>query len=158
MKVKTFQIRLAEEHLESDTQFINESIELINIKRVMSEFITGQTERWSILIFYESQKAESTFSQHDKISYSKDVELTDSENEIFAALKEWRLDQATELGKPAFIVCSNAELVSVVKMKPETKEDLLEIKGFGEHKIAKYGSDTIAILNSFGSVDKAITN
>lgn len=38
MKVKTFQIRLTKEHLESDTQFINESIALINIKRVMSEF------------------------------------------------------------------------------------------------------------------------
>lgn len=149
MKVKTFQIRLSKEHLESDTQFINDSIEFMNVKRVMSELITGQIERWSILIFYEDQKAESTSSHHDKISYSKDIELTDSENEIFAALREWRLDQATQLGKPAFVVCSNVELISVVKMKPETKGDLLKLKGFGEHKIAKYGNDIITILNSF---------
>lgn len=149
MKVKVFQIRLSKEHLETDTQFINESIELMNVKRVLSELVVGQVERWSILIFYEDRKVGPTFSRHDKVSYSKDAELTDSENEIFAALKEWRLDQATQLGKPAFVVCSNAELVSVVKIKPETKEDLLKLKGFGEHKTAKYGSDIIAILNSF---------
>lgn len=149
MKVKTFQIRLSKKHLESDIQFINESIELINVKKVMSELITGEIERWSVLIFYDDQKIGPTFSRHDRISYSKDAELTDSENAIFAALKEWRLDQANELGKPAFVVCSNAELVSVVKTKPETKEDLLKLKGFGEHKVAKYGSDIIAILNSF---------
>lgn len=149
MKVKTFQIRLSKEHLEDDTKFINESIELMNVKRVMSELITGQTERWSVLIFYEDQKVGPAFSRYNKVSYPKDAELTDAENEIFSALKEWRLDQATELGKPAYIVCSNAELVSVIKMKPEHKEDLLELKGFGELKISKYGNDIIAILNSF---------
>src|SRR5690554_2898048 len=115
MKVKAFQIRLSKEHMEGDIQFINESIELMNVKRVMSELVTGQLERWSVLIFYEDQKVGPTFSRHDKISHSKDVELTESENEIFAALKEWRLDQANQLGKPAFVVCSNAELVSVIK-------------------------------------------
>ncbi len=149
MKVKTFQIRLSKEHLEGDIQFINESIKLMNVKRVMSEFVTGRLERWSVLIFFEDQKVGSTSSRHEKISFSRDVELTEPENEIFAALKEWRLDQANQLGKPAFVVCSNAELVSVVKMKPETKEDLLELKGFGELKISKYGNDIIAILNSF---------
>jgi superfamily II DNA helicase RecQ len=47
------------------------------------------------------------------------------------------------------MVCSNAELIGVVKMRPQNKQDLLKIKGFGEHKIAKFGSDIIAILNSF---------
>lgn len=156
MKVQAFQIRLSKEHLENDIQFINESIEFINVKRVMSEFVTGQIEKWSVLIFYEDQKAgatssghNATLSSHNKISYPKDAELTGAEIEIFAALKEWRLDQATELDKPAFVVCSNADLVTVVKMKPETKEELLKLKGFGEHKTAKYGNDIIAILNSF---------
>lgn len=48
MKVKTFQIRLSKEHLEADIQLINEYIELVEVKRVMSELITGQVERWSV--------------------------------------------------------------------------------------------------------------
>jgi superfamily II DNA helicase RecQ len=149
MKVQAFQIRLSEEHLEGDIQFINEAIEFINVKRVMSEFVTGQIEKWSVLIFYEDQKAGATSSSANKIAYPKDAELTEIENEIFTALKEWRLDQANELGIPAYMVCSNAELVTVVKMKPETKEDILKLKGFGEHKTGKIGDDIIAILNSF---------
>ena len=149
MKVKAFQIRLSKEYLEGDIQFINESIEFIDVKRVMSELITGQIERWSVLIFYEDQKDSVTSSRHDKVSYSKDAELSDDEKVIFAALKEWRLDQATELSLPAYMICSNAELVTVVKTRPESKEELLRLKGFGEHKIAKYGGDILAILNSF---------
>lgn len=88
MKVKAFQIRLSKEYLEGDIQFINESIEFIDVKRVMSELITGQIEMWSVLIFYEDQKDSVTSSRHDKVSYSKDAELSDDEKGIFAALKE----------------------------------------------------------------------
>ncbi len=149
MKVQAFLIRLSNQHLEGDTQSINEFIEFVDVKKVMSEFSIGETEKWSILVFYEDQKVEGTSSISNKISYSKDTELTDLENEIFEALKEWRLDKATDLGIPAYMICSNAELIGVVKMKPETKEDLLKLRGFGEHKTAKYGNDIIAILNSF---------
>src|SRR5690554_2638936 len=149
MKVKAFQIRLSKEHLEGDIQLINESIEFVDVKRVMSELIIGQVERWSVLVFYEDQRDRVTLSRQDKVSYSKEVELSDDEKEIFAALREWRFDQATELSLPAYMICSNAKLVTVVKMKPESKEDLLKLKGFGEHKITKYGSDILAISNSF---------
>jgi superfamily II DNA helicase RecQ len=149
MKVQAFLIRLSNQHLEGDTQRINEFIEFVDVKNVMSEFSIGETEKWSILIFYEDQKAEGTSSISNKISYSKDTELTDLENEIFEALKEWRLDKATDMGIPAYIICSNAELIGVVKMKPQNKQDLLQIKGFGDHKVAKFGSDIIALLNSF---------
>ena len=149
MKVKAFQIRLSKDHLEGDIQLINESIEFVDVKRVMSELITGQMERWSVLIFYEDQKDRATSNRKDKVSYSKDDELSDDEKEVFAALKEWRIDQATELSLPAYMICSNAELVTVVKMKPETREDLLKLRGFGEQKTTKYGSDILAILNSF---------
>lgn len=149
MKVQVFLIRLSDKHLEGDTQSINEFIELVEVKKVMGEFSIGETEKWSILVFYEDQKAKSISTIGNKISYPKDTELTDLENEIFEALKEWRSDKATDLGIPAYMVCSNAELVGIVKMKPENTQDLLKIKGFGENKISKIGSDIIAILNSF---------
>lgn len=149
MKVKAFDIRIPKEYLADDIRLINESIEFMNIKRVLSEFIPGQIERWSIVIFYEEKKLGSTTSRYDKVSYPKDVELTVDEKEIFAVLKEWRLDQSAELGIPAYMICSNAELVTVSKMKPDSPEELLKLKGFGEYKTEKFGNDIITILNSF---------
>lgn len=149
MKVKAFDIRISKEYLEDDIRLINESIEFMNVKRVLSEFITGQIERWSIVIFYEEKKSGSAASQYNKVSYPKDAELTVDEKEIYTALKEWRLDQSTELGLPAYMVCSNAELITIAKMKPESSEELLKLKGFGEYKTEKFGDDIITILNSF---------
>ncbi|HLT41281.1 MAG TPA: HRDC domain-containing protein [Sphingobacteriaceae bacterium] len=149
MKVKAFDIRISTKYLENDIKVINESIEFMDVKRILSEFIPGQIERWSIVIFCEEKKTVSTASRLDKVSYLKDTELTVDEKEIFAALKEWRLDQSTELGLPAYMICSDAELITVVKAKPESSEELLGLKGFGKYKIENFGNDIITILNSF---------
>lgn len=46
------------------------------------------------------------------------------------------------------MVCHNTELMTVAKVRPQTLGDFLYIKGFGEQKIAKFGEDIIAVLNS----------
>ena len=38
--------------------------------------------------------------------------------------------------------------MSVAKYKPAKKEELLEIKGFGKHKIENYGEEILEILES----------
>ncbi|WP_262487321.1 HRDC domain-containing protein [Chryseobacterium culicis] len=39
-------------------------------------------------------------------------------------------------------------MMSVAKYKPAKKEELLEIKGFGKHKIENYGEEILEILES----------
>jgi ribonuclease D len=46
------------------------------------------------------------------------------------------------------MVCRNAELITVAKVKPETLADLEAIKGFVDQKITKFGGDIIALLKS----------
>ena len=46
------------------------------------------------------------------------------------------------------MICSNKELISIAKVKPQNFEELEKIKGFAGQKIAKFGSDIIALLNS----------
>nr|WP_262498045.1 HRDC domain-containing protein [Chryseobacterium sp. MYb7] len=36
-------------------------------------------------------------------------------------------------------------MISVAKYKPAKKEELLEIKGFGKHKIENYGEEILEI-------------
>ena len=121
-------------------------IKIIFENRVL---INGQPNFWSILVFYNDQKVEKQEKNSDKIEVTSDAELTEEEKRIFETLKQWRRDEASQLNVLDFFICHNTELMTIAKVKPQTLGDLSKIKGFGGgQKIAKYGDDIIAVLNS----------
>ncbi len=146
MQIKTFHVRLSKEHLNSDEKKINDF--LIN-KGVINSFAdlvkTEKINFWSIVIAYEEQIFDD---KSGKITYSKDTELTEQEQNILNALKQWRTDTAAKENVPQFVIAHDRELITIIKQNIENINDLKNIKGFGEKKIAKYGEDIIALLNS----------
>ncbi len=153
MKLKIFHIRQTKEHLNSDEEVTNNFLENIVVKNISTQFISGQVNYWSILIFYELKKNETTDLSNTSIPYSKimfpaNSELIGIEIEKFKILKEWRFDKAKELNLPVFMICNNTELISVVKSGITTIEELYTIKGFGDQKVPKFGTEIIAVLNS----------
>ena len=151
MKIKSFKVRLSDDHLTHDEDELNLFLDTASIKKTSCQLVTNdKTNYWSILVFYDQKTTrEPRTQQSDKVSFPLDTELTDSEQKIFEAFKIWRQTKANELNLPAYMICSNAELISLVKTRPETIEQLIKIKGFGEQKIAKFGDEIIAVLNSF---------
>lgn len=148
MKVKVFHIRLTKENLQNDQDNLNSFLDNVTVKKTATELINGQPNFWSILVFYDDQKTEKPEKTSDKIAITDENELTDEEKRIFATLKQWRQDKATQLNIPSFMVCHNTELLTIAKIKPQSLDDLSKIKGFGGQKIAKFGDDIIAVLNS----------
>jgi len=148
MKVKVFHIRLTKEHLETDQETVNNFLECVTVLKTETELISGQTNFWSILTFYDEKEKVIAEKTSDKISYTASTELTTEEKEYFECLRLWRQDRAEHLGIPSFMICHNSELITIAKEKPRKVEDLKKIKGFGERKIAKFGDDIIALLNS----------
>lgn len=148
MKVKVFHIRLTKENLQNDQDNLNNFLDNVTVKKTATELINGQPNFWSILVFYDDQKVEKQQKTSDKISITDENDLTDEEKRIFATLKQWRQDKATQLNIPNFMVCHNTELMTISKVKPQTLDELSNIKGFGGQKIAKFGEDIIALLNS----------
>lgn len=150
MKIKHFYIRLNKENLQDDQDTLNSFLENIVVKKTATELITGQPNFWSILVFYDDQKVERQDKNSDKITITDENELTDEEKNIYAVLKQWRQDKASEMNVPNYVVAHNTELMSIAKVKPETLDELLKVKGFvsGGQKILKYGDDIIAVLNS----------
>lgn len=148
MKIKVFYIRLTKENLQSDQDNLNSFLDSVTVKKTATELINGQPNFWSILVFYDEQKVEKQEKTSDKISITDENELTDEEKRIFATLKQWRQDKATQLNIPSFMVCHNTELMTIAKVKPQSLDELSNIKGFGGQKIAKFGDDILALLNS----------
>ena len=85
-------------------------------------------------------------AKSQKYSAGKDAELSKDEIAILDSLKLWRTEKAKEQNLPVYFIATNNELLSIAKYKPIKKEELLDIKGFGRHKLENYGEEIIEIL------------
>lgn len=63
-------------------------------------------------------------------------------------IKAWRLEQARELGVPAYVICTDATLLAVAELRPSTPEQLLEIPGIGPAKLERHGAALLALVQA----------
>jgi ribonuclease D len=99
------------------------------------------------LYFDELKITQNKVKDPKAAKYSAESEnLNSDEEKILYALKEWRSEKAKEQNLPSYFIATNKELTSVAKYKPAKKEELLDIKGFGKHKIENYGEEILEIL------------
>lgn len=63
-------------------------------------------------------------------------------------LKSWRYERAKEIGKPAFVVFSNAALAGIAHLRPTTLTELMEVPGVGPSKLNAYGEEIVSIVQS----------
>ncbi|WP_110366291.1 HRDC domain-containing protein [Chryseobacterium sp. CBTAP 102] len=149
MRVKIFKIRLPEEFLYKDQKMLDDFLEGNEIMKVETAFVSEE-KYWSVILYFEDLKlAKSTVKESKAIKYSAENDLLNTDEEkILDALKLWRSEKAREHNLPTYFIASNKELISVAKYKPAKKEELLEIKGFGKHKIENYGEEILEILES----------
>jgi len=70
--------------------------------------------------------------------------LGGQETELLLRLKALRMDLAKQLGKPAFVVFSDATLIDMVSRKPKTREEMLEVSGVGPTKLERFGEAFLA--------------
>ncbi|HSF88454.1 MAG TPA: HRDC domain-containing protein [Saprospiraceae bacterium] len=156
MNLKLFNTRLSTESALADQQAINSFMDTVTVKKTATQFVPGNPDYWSILVFYENPKPngakareEKEVKETGKQPVISEEDLNETERTIYAALRLWRKDRATEINLPEFMVFKNATLMTIAKEKPQDLLALSKIKGLGDQKIAKYGDDIVAILNAF---------
>ncbi|MFC3157827.1 HRDC domain-containing protein [Chryseobacterium arachidis] len=149
MKVKIFKIRLDDEFLYQDQRVLDAFLESHEIIKVETAFIQDE-KYWSAVLYFDELKiVQNTVKDSKNTKYSvEDDVLSPDEEIIMNALKEWRSEKAKEQNLPSYFIATNKELMSVAKYKPAKKEELLDIKGFGKHKIENYGEEILEILES----------
>ncbi|HEY6466662.1 MAG TPA: RecQ family ATP-dependent DNA helicase [Candidatus Acidoferrales bacterium] len=75
------------------------------------------------------------------------VERIDPEGVILAnCLREWRREEASRQGVPAFVILHDSTLHNICAMRPDSLELLHRVPGMGERKVARYGERIIEIL------------
>ena len=148
MQLKVFHIRLSREHIQQDQDQLNAFLETVTVKKSATHLITGNVNYWSILVFYEPGKSEGSGRSGSKFAIEAESELTAAELELFGILKQWRQDKSGALNVPTYLICHNTELMSIAKLKPQSLQELAQVKGFGDMKISKFGEEILAVLSA----------
>ena len=73
----------------------------------------------------------------------------DVNSKLLAELKLLRLKIAREVGKPAFMIFSDATLLDMARAMPTTMPQMLEVSGVGEVKLRAYGLRFLAVIKSY---------
>lgn len=84
------------------------------------------------------------------IEDNREVEVNVFDEEKCAKeLKKFRLDLSRAEGVKPYYIFTDAQMKDLMDKKPETKEQLLQVCGFGKAKVEKYGEQILKILNDF---------
>lgn len=151
MNIKVLKVRIADEFLLHDQHMIDDFLNKHDIIKVETAFVHDENF-WSVVLYFNEYKNTTTKNvvrDSKVVKYSAEDEiLNDDEIKILDALKLWRSEKAKEQNLPSYFIATNKELVSVAKYKPVKIEELLDIKGFGKHKIENYGEEILEILEN----------
>ncbi|CDZ78924.1 ATP-dependent DNA helicase RecQ [Legionella massiliensis] len=80
----------------------------------------------------------------EKVLYAKP-----ESSPLFECLRALRRKLADEENKPSFLIFSDTTLHQMVRDKPQTLEELLNISGVGQHKLSHYGLHFLKALREF---------
>jgi len=67
---------------------------------------------------------------------------------LWERLRSWRTKTAQEHGVPAYVIFHDATLRELVRLCPQTEDELRQVIGIGARKLDKYGNNLIEILRS----------
>ncbi|MDP8257207.1 MAG: HRDC domain-containing protein [Candidatus Alcyoniella australis] len=73
-------------------------------------------------------------------------ELDQGERKVYEALRAWRTQIAEKQSLPRYAVAKNSHLARIVKLRPQSRDDLAVIEGFGLQRVERYGAQIIDVL------------
>ena len=69
--------------------------------------------------------------------------------DLLIRLKARRLSMAREMNVPPYVIFDDKTLRGIAASAPTTREQLLQIRGMGEYKAARYGEDILSVVRDF---------
>lgn len=94
-------------------------------------------------------KAKYSLTDDDFAKEQEPVQQQANKPPIYEELRNYRLEVSKKNNLKAYMVFTNEMLDTLVETKPRTKEELLQIKGFGDKKVEMYGEGILEIINGF---------
>jgi ATP-dependent DNA helicase RecQ len=65
---------------------------------------------------------------------------------LFAALRAWRRERASEQHVPPYVIFNDATLADIARKRPKNTEDLKDVSGIGQRKLQRYGAAVLELV------------
>ncbi|HHW69693.1 MAG TPA: hypothetical protein GX747_05105, partial [Tenericutes bacterium] len=108
---------------------------------------------------YFNNKKEKIKLQNNKSDLIDDIEIidvikdiktiTNNKESIIKDLKMYRYKISRKEKTKPYIIFTNKQMENIINQNPKTLDDFVNIKGFSEIKLNKYGKDILHILNKY---------
>ena len=72
----------------------------------------------------------------------------DADEDVVDRLRAWRLERSRDDGVPAYVVLHDATLRELAVTQPQTRDELVGVKGLGPVKLERYGDELLAVLEA----------
>ncbi len=177
MKCKTFKIHLQDETGNFDQMKFNKFLENVSLSQVFASVVNNEfwsivvfyEESATVQSFAKTQnfakerhspeRSQATENFQSVKTFAEKLEktenvlpepvvLTAEQEKSYAALRNWRNEQASQTGLAPYMIAHNDSLMQIAILQIKSKEDLLQIKGFGEKRAEKYGDEILRILSA----------
>ncbi|EGT3615984.1 DNA helicase RecQ [Clostridium perfringens] len=125
---------------------INELLAINALERKERTYSMLKLNRKSIGILKGEEKVFLDINKNEE-NVCKDLEL-------FKRLRILRKDISRREGIKPYIVFTDSMIMDIINKNPKSREDLKNIRGFGEQKITKYGSFIITTLKDYEKYGK----
>ncbi|MEU9997656.1 ATP-dependent DNA helicase UvrD2 [Streptomyces sp. NPDC050848] len=70
---------------------------------------------------------------------------SDMDEALYERLRDWRAEQAKQLGQPAYCVFTDKTLMAIAERVPTTDGELVGISGVGARKLDRFGAEVLAL-------------
>lgn len=113
---------------------------------VQSQFFVHEGRPfWSVAVQYDALL---------KVEEEKAPGLDELQQQLYNRLKAWRKQQGEKEGVPVYILATNQQLTTMVRLKVQSLEAFKQIKGFGAKRVQKHGKQIVAIIKAFFEENK----
>ncbi len=76
-----------------------------------------------------------------------------SRNTLFDRLRQLRKEVAQEAKLPPYLIFADTALIEMVRTMPTTKAEMLAVKGVGDVKMARYGSQFLQVIQDYAKAE-----
>jgi len=74
-----------------------------------------------------------------------------NDDPLWLALKAKRLELAREQGVPPYVIFHDSTLMDMLSRRPATLDEMAQVSGIGQAKLARYGEEFLSVLKEFVS-------
>lgn len=95
---------------------------------------------------YAKKYEELLLKMQEGDAYGEEVATDANREEIIKRLKAYRLEQSRKEKIKPYYIFNDAQMEDIIEKNPQTKEELLQVFGFENVKVGKYGEEIVRLL------------